>query len=138
MLKCNWLEKQFRFTGLVRPDEIPALIGIMDLVVHLSRREGLPRALPQALAAGKPVVAYDCDGAKEVCLNDQTGFLLAPGDLTGLTNRVLQLAESPALREKFGARGRQIVGEEFDVDRMIDRLHQLYLKLARNRGIPTS
>ena len=65
----------------------------MDALVHLSLREGLPRALPQALAAAKPVVAYDCDGASEVCLDGQTGFLVQPGDLTGLKNRLLQLAE---------------------------------------------
>ena len=53
----------------------------MDALVHLSLREGLPRALPQALAAGKPVVAYDCDGAQEVCLDNETGFLVPPGDL---------------------------------------------------------
>ena len=65
------------FTGLVRPDEVASLIGIMDIVVHLSRREGLPRVIPQALAAGKPVVAMDSDGAREVCLNDKTGYLLS-------------------------------------------------------------
>ena len=48
----------------------------MDALVHLSLREGLPRALPQALAAGKPVVAYDCDGAREVCRDGESGFLV--------------------------------------------------------------
>ena len=46
------LHNHFRFTGLVAPDEIPALIGAMDVVVHVSLREGLARALPQALIAG--------------------------------------------------------------------------------------
>ena len=36
--------------------------------------------MPQAMAAGKPVVAYDCDGAKEVCLDRKTGLLIKPGD----------------------------------------------------------
>ncbi len=82
------LEKHFIFTGLVPPAEVPRLIGIMDIVAHLSLREGLARALPQALAAGKPVVAYDCDGANEVCLNNETGFLLRPGDLDDLRERL--------------------------------------------------
>ena len=85
-------EKHFIFTGLVPPAEVPALVGIMDILVHLSRREGLPRALPQALAAARPVVAYDCDGAREVCFDNETGFLVLPGDLAGLTDRLLQLA----------------------------------------------
>jgi len=49
------LERHFVFTGLVPPDDVPSLVGIMDALVHLSLREGLPRALPQALAAAKPV-----------------------------------------------------------------------------------
>jgi len=65
-VRAAGLERHFVFTGLVPPTEVPALVGVMNLLVHLSLREGLPRALPQALAAGNPVVAYDCDGAREV------------------------------------------------------------------------
>lgn len=129
------LKQQFVFTGLVDPREIPGLIGIMDIVVHLSRREGLPRALPQALAAARPVVAYDCDGAREVCLENETGFLLRPGDLPGLTDRVLRLAADAGLREKLGKHGRNLVKDEFRVERMIDDLEHLYRKLARSHGI---
>ena len=67
------------FTGLVPPNEVPAYLGIMDCLAHLSRREALSRALPQALASGKPVVAYDFDGADEVCLEGETGFLIRTG-----------------------------------------------------------
>ena len=124
------LEKHFVFTGLIRPEEVPAFVGIMDCLVHLSRREGLPRALPQALAAGRPVVAYDCDGAGEVCLNDETGFLVPPDDLPQLIDRLLRLERDPALRERYGTCGRQLVRENFAVETMVDALHALYLKLA--------
>ncbi|HEX4644125.1 MAG TPA: glycosyltransferase family 4 protein [Verrucomicrobiae bacterium] len=124
------LEKQFIFTGLVAPAEIPALVGIMDILAHLSRREGLPRALPQALAAGKPVVAYDCDGAREVCLENQTGFLLRPGDLAGLRMRLTALAVDADLRGRLGTAGREFVKERFSVERMVDDLYALYLKLS--------
>jgi glycosyltransferase involved in cell wall biosynthesis len=129
------LEEHFVFAGLVTPGEVPALVGIMDLVVHLSSREGLPRALPQGLAAARPVVAYDCGGAKEVCLDDETGFLLRPGDRSGLTARLLRLAADAALREKLGRRGQHWVKEQFGVERMIDDLHRLYLKLAAERRL---
>ena len=82
---------RFVFTGLVPPEAVPDYVGIMDIVVHLSGREGLPRALPQALAAAKPVVAWDCDGAGEVCREGETGFLLPAGDLPGLQARLAQL-----------------------------------------------
>lgn len=127
-------EKHFIFTGLVPPAEVPPYVGIMDALVHLSSREGLPRALPQALAAGKPVVAYDCDGAREVCLDGQAGFLVQPGDLTTLKNRLLQLASDAALREKLGRSGRDFVRENFAVEKMVDAIYNLYLKLAAERG----
>jgi glycosyltransferase involved in cell wall biosynthesis len=60
------LADHFRFAGLVPPERIPELIGAMDVVVHTSLREGLARVLPQGLIAGKPVVSYDIDGAREV------------------------------------------------------------------------
>jgi glycosyltransferase involved in cell wall biosynthesis len=121
------------FTGLVPPSAVPPLVGIMDLLVHLSLREGLPRALPQALAAARPVVAYDTDGAKEVCLDNETGFLLWPGDLPGLTECLLRLAQDPSLRQRLGRRGQQFVQERFGVQRMVDDLYQLYLRLG---GLP--
>ena len=134
LAKSAGLERHFIFTGLVPPAEMPSLVGIMDALVHLSLREGLPRALPQALAAAKPVVACDCDGAGEVCLDGRTGFLVQPADLTGLKNRLLQLAGDAALREKLGRCGQQFVRENFAVEKMVDAIYNLYLKLAAGRG----
>jgi glycosyltransferase involved in cell wall biosynthesis len=101
--------------------------------VHLSFREGLPRALPQALAAGRPVVAYDCDGAREVCLEEKTGFLVPLGNRTVLTERLLTLLRQPELRTRFGQYGRDFVRGSFSVQRMVDDLHALYLRLNRNQ-----
>ena len=135
MARTAGLAKQFVFTGLVPPTEVPALVGIMDALVHLSLREGLPRALPQSLAAARPVVAYDCDGAREVCLDGRTGFLLRPGDLAGLTDRLCRLAADPGLRAQLGEQGRQYVREHFGVQKMVDDTHALYLRLAAERGL---
>jgi glycosyltransferase involved in cell wall biosynthesis len=123
------LEKHFVFTGLVQPSSVPPLLGIMDVLVHLSFREGLARALPQALAAARPIVAYDCDGAREVCLDNETGFLLSPADLSGLRDRLLRLARDPALRERLGRRGRKFVQPLFGVEVMVGQLYQLYRRL---------
>jgi glycosyltransferase involved in cell wall biosynthesis len=129
--------KHVVFAGLVAPSEIASLVGIMDAVVHLSRREGLPRALPQALAAGRPVLAYDCDGAREVCRENETGFLVPPGDVAALVQRLGQLATDPALARRLGQRGRQLVREQFSVERMVDELDALYQRLARASKLGT-
>ena len=121
------------FTGLVPPGEVPRYVGIMDCLAHLSAREALSRALPQALAAGKPVVSYDFDGADEICLDGETGFLVRTGDTATVTQRLLQLANDAPLRERLGRRGQQFVRENFAVEQMVDNLYHLYLKLAAKK-----
>lgn len=128
-LAAQSLRGRVVFAGLVRPEEVPDYLGVMDAVVHLSRREGLARVLPQALAAGKPVVAYDCDGAREVCLGNETGFLVPVGDLLSVSDRLEKLLEQPHTRECLGTRGRELVKEWFPTQRMVDDLHALYLRL---------
>jgi glycosyltransferase involved in cell wall biosynthesis len=132
------IQDHFIFTGLVPPERIPEYVGIMDILVHLSLREGLPRALPQALAAARPVAAYDVDGAREVCREGETGFLLRRGDQKGLTERLGLLAGDPALRKQLGENGRRFVMERFGVERMVDQLQKLYLALWRSHSEITS
>lgn len=127
------LGSHFVFAGLVPPGQVPELVGLMDILVHLSRREGLARALPQALAAARPVVAYDCDGAGEICLEGETGFLVPPGDLERLKQRVLELARDGSLRERLGRRGQSLVQAWFPVQKMVDDLAALYRKLEMTR-----
>lgn len=129
------LAKHIVFAGLVPPTEVPRYVGVMDALVHLSFREGLPRALPQALAAGKPVVAYDCDGAREVCLDGETGFLVPAGDRATLAQRLLTLAGERERGARMGARGRELVREQFSVQHLVDELHRLYLRLAARHGL---
>jgi glycosyltransferase involved in cell wall biosynthesis len=137
LARSQGLEKHFIFTGLIPPEDVAKYAGIMDALVHLSLREGLPRALPQALAARKPVVAYDCDGAREVCRDNETGFLIQPGDMAALKNRLWQLADDPLLRERLGRRGREFVRDNFGVEKMVERIYNLYVKLLAPRdGIP--
>jgi glycosyltransferase involved in cell wall biosynthesis len=122
------------FTGLVPPNEVARYIGIMDCLAHLSSREALSRALPQALAAGKPVVSYDFDGADEICLDGETGFWVRTGNIATVTQRLLQLANDAPLRERLGRRGQQYVRENFAVEKMVDAIYNLYLKLAADHG----
>jgi glycosyltransferase involved in cell wall biosynthesis len=129
------LDGKVIFAGLVPPAEVPRYVGIMNCVAHLSGREALSRALPQALAAGKPVVAYDFDGADEVCLENQTGFLVRTGDVENAAERLLRLARQPDLRKQLGRQGQEFVRENFPVEKMVADQYNLYLKLAAGRGI---
>lgn len=128
------LAGRFVFAGLVPPSEVSRYLGLMDVLVHLSRREGLARVLPQALAAGKPVIAFDCDGATEVCRDLETGFLLQPGDLLGLVDRVARLAGDPELARRLGVTGRSWVRERFSEEALVQSLDALYRRLLHRSG----
>jgi len=122
------LTRQFHFGGLVPPSQIPQFIGAMDIVVHASLREGLPRALPQALIAGKPVVSYDIDGAREVAITDQTGFLVPP-QWDALVEPLSKLAADPELRSRLGRAGRERFTEPFRHEFMTRRVRELYERM---------
>ncbi len=100
------LSDHFHFTGLVSPQQIAPLMGAMDLLIHASLREGLARALPQALIAGKPVISYDIDGAREVVIPDITGHLLAPRSIEPLADAIVDLAQDADKRQRLGQTGR--------------------------------
>jgi glycosyltransferase involved in cell wall biosynthesis len=133
-IKAAGLVKYFRFTGLVPPTEIPQLLGATDIVIHLSLREGLARVLPQALIAGRPVVSYDIDGAREVVRSGETGFLLPPQSVEPLIDALVRLAGDRALRERLARAGQGECVEKFDHRQMTQRIRELYGELMRDGG----
>lgn len=128
-IRAAGLSDYFRFTGLVPPEQIPSLIGAMDVLVHTSLREGLARALPQALIAGKPVVSYDIDGAREVVRSGETGFLVPPRTVAPLAAAIVELVEKDALRARLGRRGRELFTEQFRHQHMTAQLRRLYAQI---------
>ena len=130
-IKRRGLAGRFSLTGLLPPEQIPAVMGASDIVVHCSLREGLARALPQAMLASRPVISFDIDGAGEV-VDDSTGILLAPGDVTALAGAIGKLAEAPDLRAALGAAGREKCREMFSHHHMVDRIEELYLQLLNS------
>jgi len=126
------LEKQVITTGLVPPEQVPELMRAMDVLVHASYREGLPRTVPQALLSDVPVVAYDLDGAPEVCIDGQTGRLVPPGDRDALREAIEWMGEHREERAAMAGRGRELCRDRFSVKRMIDGLQAVYERvLAR-------
>lgn len=123
------LRDRFEFAGLVPPSEIPSHLARMDVLVHLSLREGLARALPQALACGKPVVSFDIGGAREVCRHGETGFLIRPGDTAALADAVIRLLQDKELAARMGAAGRELVRQRFGEEQMVEQIEALYQRL---------
>lgn len=123
------LSDKFVFTGLVPPQQVPELVSAMDIVVHTSLREGLARVLPQGLIAGKPVVSYDIDGAREVVINGETGFLLPPKSVDELAAALSTLAGDRELRHRLGETGRSRFTEQFRHQTMTRSIREVYQEI---------
>lgn len=123
------LKENFIFVGLVPPDAVSEFVHAMDIVVHTSVWEGLARVLPQALICGKPVVSYDIDGAPEVCVNGETGFLVPSQSIAELADALGRLAASAELRQQFGDTGRERFSDVFRHEFMTERIREVYRKV---------
>jgi glycosyltransferase involved in cell wall biosynthesis len=109
--------------------DIADVIAALDVLVLTSLWEGLPRVLPQAMAAGRPVVAYRVDGSPEAVAQGESGYLVEPGDCHGAAERVVAILEDDAAAAAMGAAGAARV-EEFDADLMVRQQEDLYRRLA--------
>lgn len=133
------------FAGLIPREKIPDYISIMDIIVHVSLREGLARVIPQAFACRKPVVAFSIDGADEIIKEGQNGFLIAPPDIpeeewrnyesSNLSSRMLALLQDENLRKKMGNEGRKVIDPTFRIEHMIASIDNLYKKLLKEKKI---
>ena len=125
------LSNHFHMPGLIPPYDVPKYVDAMDIVCHLSLREGLPRAVVQGLAAEKPVVTYNLDGAPEVVFNEKTGFICPPETVTEVQDSLIKLVESQEIRDKLGKNGRELVKAKFAWQKMVDDLEDVYSKLLK-------
>jgi len=109
--------------------DIADIIASLDVLVLTSLWEGLPRVFPQAMAAGRPIVAYRVDGAPEAVADGVNGYLVEPGDYRAAAERVVGILGDDASAAALGAEGASRV-EEFDADLMVRRQEDLYRRLA--------
>jgi glycosyltransferase involved in cell wall biosynthesis len=121
-----------RFLGTRR--DIPALLSLADLVVHPSLEEGLPNAVLEAMAAGKPVVATAAGGTPEAVLDGETGRLVPVGDPDALAQAMLWCLQHPGEMACYGEAARRRVREHFTLEAMVDRHSTLYRQLTEKVG----
>ena len=115
--------------------DVPDLMAAFDAFVFASRWEGLPRTILQAMAAGLPVVATRVDGVPDAVDDGETGYLVPPGDVPTLADRMLRLMATPELGRALGRAGQARV-DEFSTRRMVAQLDTLYEELVRAGGGP--
>jgi glycosyltransferase involved in cell wall biosynthesis len=109
--------------------DVVDLLRIIDVFVLSSISEGLPLSVIEAMASGKPVVATEVGGLSEIVVQDQTGYLVEPGNPAALADRLVTLLENRDLRNRMGRAGRAIVEDRYSLKVMIDSYQNLYGKL---------
>jgi glycosyltransferase involved in cell wall biosynthesis len=118
--------------------DIPDLTAAADIAVLTSLKEGMPRALMEAMAVGVPVIATNVKGSREVVQNGRTGFLVPLGDAGALADCLALLIDSPARRQEMGGRGVEHARRQFDEDRVADRLVAIYRSTLAARGVTSA
>ena len=118
-------------TGLVRPTEIPRLMGGMDILAHTSQWEGLPRGVVQSLLMRVPAIAFAIDGTPEVVLNHTTGRLIPLNHLDAFADALVDLAGDSAARERMGRTGREKCLARFDWRVMVEQIEATYVQLVK-------
>jgi len=113
-----------RFLGF--RDDPAALLQAMDVFILPSLSEGLPVAVLEAMAAGKPVVATDVGGNRELIVDGRMGFLVPPRDPGTLAARTITLLTDKSLADRYAAEGQARVREEFSLERMVSAYEKLY------------
>jgi len=122
------LGEHITWTGLIEDPFVEGVYDAADIVCQLSEWEELfGWMIAEAMAYGKPIVATKVGGIPELVADGSTGFLVARGDSGLAAAKLEKLVNDPALRQRLGEAGREIVSEKFDLKRNVAQLIQLYV-----------
>jgi len=107
--------------------DVAARIEALTVLVHASPTpEPFGQVVVEAMAAGKPVVATDAGGIPEIVLDGETGFLVPPGDVRALAEKIAALLAAPEAAEAMGRRGRARVQAHFTAAQMARQIEDCY------------
>lgn len=112
-------------------NDVPDLLRIMDITIHTSLWEGLPRVIPQSLATGVPVVAYNIDGIEESVIDGRNGFVIEPRAIEDMAAKLSLMISDTSLRSEMGKRALQEFDHSFSEDAMIMEIENMYDELTR-------
>lgn len=128
IIKDKKLEDRVHLVGF--RNDAPALIGSCDVLTAPSRdREGLTKAVIEAMAQARPVIVSAAGGLPEMVDDGRSGYVVPVDDPGALAARIRELAADPALRKEMGRRARELVVERFGVDRTVEKTLALYCRL---------
>lgn len=125
------LASRVTFLGFRR--DVPERLAQAQVFILSSKWEGFPRSILEAMRAGLPVLATNVGGVQESVLDGKTGYVVSPGDVDNLRDRLRALIYAPGLRAEMGAAGRRRYEENFTFDCLVERTTQIYQAVLGRR-----
>jgi len=126
------IEKSVYFLG--KRADVPTIISNLDVSVLSSTNEGFSNVILESMAAGKPVVATNVGGSREMVTDGVTGYLVPPADSQPMANAIINLLRNPDKAIAMGSAGREVVKEKFTVQAMVKKYEKLYFSLLEDRS----
>lgn len=125
-----WVE-----TGIVewwgKREDMPAVLAMSSIVCLPSYREGLPKVLLEAAAAGRPIVTTDVPGCREAVRDGDNGYLVPARNVDALAGAIARLLEDADARARMGVRSREIAESEFGIEQVVEATLAVYDRLLR-------
>lgn len=119
------------FFETIPNQEVPKALNTMDIFVNSSNVESFGVNIVEAMACELPVVATPCPGPKEVIDNGVTGVVLKDWNHEELAEELIKLVENPVLREQYGKAGREKVLREYDWNKNVVVLENIYKEVSK-------
>jgi glycosyltransferase involved in cell wall biosynthesis len=120
------ISKHVLFTGpLYGQDKLEAYVD-SEFCVLPSRYETFPMTVLEAYACGKPVIASEVGGLKDLIINEETGLLFEPGNVKWLTRSIFNLTNGNDVAKEMGLKGKNFVRENFTIEKVVEKLEKVY------------
>lgn len=126
------ISHKVKFLG-IRHD-IEEIHNLIDIFLLTSRWEGMPNVILESMACKKTVFTTNIEGANQIIVNGENGYILQPGDVDGFVTKILSLDEK--IRKKIGLNAYQQVKVNFSVDNMVKKYETLYINAIKNKKKP--
>jgi glycosyltransferase involved in cell wall biosynthesis len=105
--------------------DVPRILSETDIFVLVSKREGLPKSVMEAMAAGKPVIATNIRGNRDMVEHEKTGLLVELGDIGGLAAALEKLIVDPELRAGMGREGSARI-KDYGLEKVLKEMGAIY------------
>ncbi|MFZ0594496.1 MAG: glycosyltransferase family 4 protein [Bryobacteraceae bacterium] len=124
------ISRHIHFPGFRK--DIPQLLGGFDVVLQPSLSEGLSISILEAMAAGRPIIACDIQGNREVIRHGKNGLLVPPANAAALAEAIVRILSDPALAKTMGEEAARDCRTRFSQDRMVDETLAVYDRVCRS------